>query len=127
MKIIRSWKNVRRPGSSTGHDLYLIDRGQGRECVHSCYVSSVLEERVNQGLLTVFAVPDSVEDNHLPFHPEVWCPTISEETIMEDKTYHPVAGVFAGECVLHDEKIGKIVLSTTRCALRWVPQKGFSS
>lgn len=67
MEIIRQWK-------VNGLDLYLINRGKGRECVHTCYIPEVLEERAEQGLHTIYPVPDSIKDDYLPYHPEVWSP-----------------------------------------------------
>jgi hypothetical protein len=38
----------------------------------SCYIESVLEERIEQGLITVFHVPDHVSNDEVPYHPELW-------------------------------------------------------
>lgn len=72
MEILKHFRNVVAPGGTTGLDMYVIDRGNGREVIHTCYIESVLEEYIDRGLVTAYPVPEEMRDDALPYHPEVW-------------------------------------------------------
>ena len=72
MEIIKHFKNVVAPGETTGLDMYVIDRGNGREVIHTCYIESVFEEYIQKGLITPHLVPVEMRDDAIPYHPEVW-------------------------------------------------------
>ena len=64
------------PGSETSKDMYVIDRGSGREVVHTCYVEHCIESRLAEGLIKAYAVPAGMTDDQIPFNPEVWAPDL---------------------------------------------------
>lgn len=58
--------------AKTNLDLYLIDRGNGREVVHTAYYPQYIEERIKEGKVRVYPVPDEVRDELIAFCPEIW-------------------------------------------------------
>jgi hypothetical protein len=71
MKILNT-KQVCAPGESTHLSLHIIDRGKGRECIHTCYINDVLEQYIDKGLITVNPIPANISDDELAYHPEIW-------------------------------------------------------
>lgn len=64
------------PGSETSKDMYVIDRGCGREVVHTCYVEHCIEEYLTAGLIKAYPVPTGMADDQIPYNPEVWAPDL---------------------------------------------------
>ena len=60
------------PGSKTSRGMYILNRGNGREVVHTCYMESFIEEYIKKGLVKAYPVPEGIADDALPYHPEVW-------------------------------------------------------
>ncbi len=73
MQILRTMQVV-APGKLIALDLHIIDRGNGRECIYTAYIPSVLEEYIKTKVVTVKSIPDHISDDDLPNHPFVWSP-----------------------------------------------------
>jgi hypothetical protein len=58
--------------SDTGLDLYLIERGFGRECVLTCFKKEFIPRYIAENKIRVFPVPSHISDESLPFYPGIF-------------------------------------------------------
>ena len=60
------------PESKTSKGMYILDRGNGREIVHTCYMEGFIEEYLAKDIIKAYPVPEGITNEQLPYHPEVW-------------------------------------------------------
>ena len=52
--------------------MYILNRGNGREVIMTCYKEGFIEEYLAKGIIKAYPVPEEIADDALPYHPEVW-------------------------------------------------------
>ena len=57
---------------TTSKGMYVVDRGNGREVIATCYKEGFIKEYLAKGIIKAYPVPKEITDDALPYHPEVW-------------------------------------------------------